>query len=225
MNGASSEGGGGGASGGTQSGAPIHLPKGPLHRLSPGPKLGGLIVFAVLGLALRGRLLGELGGLIATAAFVATGVAFALLAGMRAQDILRVARRFAVIAVLLFAFQTWQSGWHQAVEVVGGLFALVLAASAFTASTAVADLLDTITRALGPLRRFGVRPERVALAFSLVITSIPTLFGIAHETRAAAQARGLDRSPRALLVPFALRTVAHAQLAGEALAARGLGDD
>ena len=38
------------------------------------------------------------------------------------------------------------------------------------------------------------------------------------ETRAAAKARGLERSPRALLVPFALRTVSHAQLTGEALA-------
>lgn len=197
---------------------------GPLHRLPPGPKLVGLILFAVLVLALRGRLLGELGGLLATAAFLAASVALALLAGMRSREILRVARGFALVAALLFAFQTWQSGWQQATEVVGGLFALVLAASAFTASTAVADLLDTVTRALGPLRRLGVRPERVALAFSLVITSIPTLLGIAHETRAAAKARGLERSPRALLVPFALRTVSHAQLTGEALAARGLAD-
>lgn len=204
--------------------APIHHRTAPLRRLSPGPKLIGLVLFAAFVLALRGRVPGEIGSLIATTAFLTAGIALALLAGMREREILRIVRGFALVAVLLFAFQTWQSGWQQATEVVGGLFALVLAASAFTASTAVADLLDTITRALGPLQRFGVQPERVALAFSLVITSIPTLFGIAHETRAAAKARGLECSPRALLVPFALRTVSHAQLTGEALAARGLGD-
>ena len=86
-------------------------------------------------------------------------------------------------------------------------------------------MLDTITWSLGPLRRFGVRPERVALSFSLMITAIPSILGIARETRAAARARGLDRDPRALVVPLAIRTVAHAQLTGQALQARGIGED
>lgn len=108
---------------------------------------------------------------------------------------------------------------------VGTLFALILAASSLTASTAVDDMLDTIVWALRPLRPVGVHPERVALAFSLVLTSIPTVLGLAHETRAAAKARGLEHSPRAYVVPFVLRVVAHAQLTGEALQARGIADD
>jgi biotin transport system permease protein len=135
-----------------------------------------------------------------------------------------VGRRFALVAIPLFAFQAWQHGWERGFEVVGDLFALILAASAVTASTAVEDMIDTITWALGPLRGLGVKPDRVALSFSLVIRAIPSILGIASETREAARARGLERDPRALLVPFVVRTVAHAHATGEALAARGIVD-
>ena len=41
----------------------------------------------------------------------------------------------------------------------------------------------------------------------------------------AARARGLDRNLRAYATPLVLRMVAHARHTGEALQARGLGDD
>ncbi len=87
-------------------------------------------------------------------------------------------------------------------------------------------MLDAIIRGLGPFRRIGVNPERVALAFSLMIRADPRRsLEIAHETRAAAKARGLERNPRALLTPMVIRTVAHAYETGAALHARGIGDD
>lgn len=188
-----------------------------LHRMRPGAKLLGLFMFATAAVALRS----------VPSAIIALALALilSLIAGMRWRALLRVASRFAVIGAILFVFQAWQNGWQQGFAVVGTLFALILAASALTASTAVDDTIDTITWVLRPLRPLGVQPERVALAFSLVLRAIPTILGVAHETQAAARARGLERSPRARLVPFVLRTVAHAQLTGEALAARGLGDD
>jgi len=103
--------------------------------------------------------------------------------------------------------------------------ALVVAATVFTATTPLDQLLDAIVRGLRPLRRVGVNPDKVALAFSLMIRAVPDVLDLAHETRDAARARGLERDPRALLVPMALRTVAHAQATGDALTARGLGDD
>ena len=42
-----------------------------------------------------------------------------------------------------------------------------------------------------------------------------------QETRDAARARGLERNPRAVLIPAAVRMVAHARATGDALAARG----
>ncbi|WP_025134639.1 energy-coupling factor transporter transmembrane protein EcfT [Leucobacter sp. PH1c] len=190
---------------------------GPLHRLRPGAKLLGLLAFATIVVSLRGA--------TSTVILLGAAVLLAVLAGLRGRDFWRVARGFALIAIPLFAFQAWQQGWERGVEVVGDLFALILAASAVTASTAIDDLLDTLTWALGPLRPLGVDPERVAFAFSLVIRAIPSLLELAAETRAAARARGLERSPRARLVPFVIRSVAHAQLTGEALVARGIGDD
>ncbi|MBL3680553.1 CbiQ family ECF transporter T component [Leucobacter chromiireducens] len=195
-----------------------YLPgSGPLHRLRPGAKLLGLFVFATTVVLLRGP--------VATGIALGIAILLALLAGLRGRDFWRVLRGFALIAVPLFAFQAWQHGWERGVEVVGDLFALILAASAVTASTAVDDMLDTVAWALRPLRPFGVHPERVAFAFSLVIRAVPSILDIAHETQAAARARGLERSPRARLVPLVLRSVAHAQLTGEAMTARGIGDD
>lgn len=189
----------------------------PLHRMRPGAKLLGLFVFGACAVAFR--------SVPTSLVALVLGVALALLSGMRAADLLRVGRRFAIVGVLLFAFQAWQRGWEHGLAVVATLLALLLAASALTASTAADELIDTIVWLLRPLRRFGVRAEQVALAFSLTIRSIPIVLGQARETRAAAKARGLERSPRAYLIPFVLRVVAHAQLTGEALQARGLGDD
>lgn len=189
---------------------------GPLHRLRPGAKLLGLLVFAAVVVWVPGA--------PSAATALAVAVALAIVAGLRGADFWRVSRGFLLIAIPLFLFQSWQQGWERGFEVVADLFALILAASAVTASTPLEDMLDTITWSLSPLRRFGLPPERVALAFSLMITAIPSILGIAHETRAAARARGLERNPRALVVPLALRTVAHAQLTGQALAARGIGE-
>lgn len=193
-----------------------HPGPGPLHRLRPGSKLLGLFLFGVAVVAAPGW----------APALVALGIGFALALGarLRGRALLRPLLAFAPVGLLLFAFQWWQHGWEQAVEVVAGLLALILAASAFTASTAIDDMLDTIVRTLGPLRRLGVSPERVALAFSLAIRTIPHAFELARETRDAARARGLDRSARAFAVPFALRMVLHARDTGAALHSRGLGD-
>lgn len=195
-----------------------YIPRiGPPHRLRPGLKLLGLFLFATAVIWVRG----------APSSAIALGIAIlvAILAGLRGRDLWRVLSRFLFVAVPLFVFQVWQQGWDRGFEVVGDLFALILAASAVTASTSVEAMLDTVTWALSPLRRFGVDPDRVALTFSLMITAIPSILSIAQETRAAARARGLGRSPRALVVPLAIRTVAHAQLTGQALQARGIGEE
>jgi biotin transport system permease protein len=101
---------------------------------------------------------------------------------------------------------------------------VVLAATLATATTPADHMLDALTRALGPVRRVGGSPETVALAVGLMLRAVPALMRTGTEVREAARARGLDHNPKALLVPFAVRTVARARLTGEALAARGLGD-
>ena len=197
----------------------------PLHRLRAGAKLLSLFLFgiAVIAIPVIVRAGGGPGWIVSLAA-LGFGIALTITAGLRAPEIGRVLRGFALIGILLFAFQTWQRGWEFGVEVVGGILALILAASAVTASTAIDDMLDTLTAAMRPLRPLGVSPDRVALAFALAIRLLPLAFQLATETREAARARGLERNPRALLVPFVLRMVAHSHRTGAALQARGLDD-
>lgn len=186
------------------------------HRLPTGGKLLGLVLLGVGVVALPGPWAPLVALLVALAVTLHAGVPMRTLAlGLRP---------LLVLLVVVAAFQSWQRGWPVAVEVVATTLTLVVLATTFTATTPTDDLLDTVTRIAGVLRPLGVDPERVALAFSLTISSIPAVMTLFEQTREAAKARGLERSPRATLAPFAVRTVAHAHDVGDALAARGLGD-
>jgi biotin transport system permease protein len=188
-----------------------------LHRIPAGPKLGLLALFSVATVVVP--------GVWTALGFLAAAIALAAWVRMPLRSTVRALRPLLLVVVLVTAFQVWQRGWPTAIHVVAGLLAVVIAALTFTASTSIDSMLDAIVRGLGPFRRIGVNPERVALAFSLMIRAIPGIIEIAYETRAAAKARGLERNPRALLTPMVIRTVAHAYETGAALHARGIGDD
>ncbi len=187
------------------------------HRLPVGAKLGILFVLSILAVVFRGPE-------TTTALLVAAPVG-CLIAGVRLRRAARALRGVLIAMTLLAAFQAWQRGAEHAYVVVGALVALVLMATIFTTTTSVERMIDAITRWLEPFRRFGVRPDLVALAFSLMIRGIPLTLEIASETRDAARARGLERNPRAYLTPLVIRVVAHARATGDALHARGIGDD
>lgn len=188
-----------------------------LHRLPAGAKLLGMMAASIVVIVLRGPLTGA-GALVVALGLVAWS-------GMGLAATLRALRSLLLLGLLLGLYHLLQRNWALATEQVTDLVALILLATVVTATTPVDAMLDAIVRGLGPLRRVGVVPERVALAFSLVLRSVPLTLAIASETVDAARARGLGRSPRALLTPMVIRTVAHARQTGEALHARGLGDD
>ncbi len=187
-----------------------------LHRMPAGAKLLAMAPVSVVAVAFRS----------ATTSVVLLVAVAALLvvARVRLVLLLRTLRGLLVMMALITAYQVWQQGWQHAVTVVGALVGLILLATVLTVTTSVDEMLDTVTRAVGPFRRLGVDPELVALAFSLMIRGIPTTIELATETRQAAMARGLERNARALVTPMVLRTVAHARATGEALHARGVGD-
>lgn len=188
-----------------------------LHRIPAGPKLGLLFTYSIFVVALHGPW--------PPVGAIAFSIALAVWAGVPLRTLWRGLRPILLVVAVLGAFQLWQRGWPLATEIVATMLALVVAATVFTATTPMDTMLDAITRGLMPFRRFGVNPGKVALTFSLMIGAIPQIFTIAHETREAAKARGLERSARANLTPMVLRVVAHAHETGDALAARGLGDD
>lgn len=187
-----------------------------LHRLPAGAKLLGLIGASIVVVTLAGP------RTVAAELVVALAVVASSRMGWR--SLLRSLRGLLLVVTMLAAYLLWQQGWERAVESTGDLVTLVLLATVLTVTTPVDEMLDTITRALRPLRRVGVDPDGVALAFSLLLRGIPTTLQLADEARDAALARGLERDPRARLTPLVIRVVAHARATGDALHARGIHD-
>lgn len=188
----------------------------PVHRLGAGPKLAALFAVSLVVVLVRSPVL--------AVALVCAAFALAAVARLRLRPLLRQLRFVLLLTAMVVAYRAWQAGWDRAVETGGDLLGLVLLSTVVTATTPVDDILDVVVRCVEPFRRFGAHPERVALAFSLTLSAIPTTFEIAAQTRDAAAARGLERSPRARFVPLVIRVVARARATGEALDARGVGD-
>lgn len=187
-----------------------------LHRLPVGVKLAGLAALSLSIVLVR--------SMPASFVFLAVALLVALLARVRLGTLVRAARGVLLIAAFVGAMQWWWYGRDKAVETFVDLVTLSLAAVVVTATTPVNAMLDAFIRWIGPLRRVGVKPERVALGFGLAIQALPGTIALALETRDAARARGV-RHPRAFLTPFVIRVVARAHETGDALHARGIGDD
>ncbi len=188
-----------------------------VHRTGPGAKLGGLLVLGVLVMALK--------GVPASLALAAVPLGLAAVSRVPLRATARGAAPVLLTAALVLAYQSWARGWQAGLEIALDLVTIVLAASVLTATTRADHMLDTLSRAARPLRHVGLPPETFALAVSLMLRAIPALLETFGEVRDAARARGLERDPRALLAPAAVRTVARARATGDALAARGIGED
>ena len=151
-------------------------------------------------------------------------VAAYLLAGLPLRILLAQVRPLLWLLIVVGAFHVVVNSWERALVVVGVILLLVLLAGLVTLTTRTTELIDTLVRALGPVRRVGVDPERIGLLMALSIRSVPVVVGIAEEVRDAQRARGLTASPRAYAVPLIIRSLRHADALGEALIARGADD-
>lgn len=187
-----------------------------LHRLPVGAKLLGLAVISVSIVVLRGPLL--------AVGFLALALVLALVGRLDLAATARALRAVLVIAVLVALLQWWLFTLPRAVESLLDLVSLALVALTLTVTTPTTEILDAVVRWIRPLRGVGIDPDRVALTISMAIQALPGTLTLAQETRDAARARGLGRSPRAYLTPFVIRVVARAHETGDALKARGLGD-
>ncbi len=188
----------------------------PVHRAPAGLKL--LLLVAV----------GAVSFLLDTSWQVGTALGLVVLgylvAGLSAPTLLRQARPLLWLLLVVGAFHVLVTGWARALVVSGVILVLVLLAGLVTLTTRTTDLVDTLVRALGPLRRVGIDPDRVGLLLALSIRSVPVVVGIAEEVRDAQRARGRASTPRAYAVPLVSRSLRHADALGEALAARGVDD-
>jgi biotin transport system permease protein len=156
---------------------------------------------------------------------LAAAVAAWLSAGLGARRLMASWKLVLPLAVVLFTFQWWQQGPATATRIVANILLCFVAAGLLTATVPLERLLDAVASLARPFRRFGADPERFALAIAIMLRSIPVLAGAFAEVGDAARGRGLERSVRARTVPVVLAAVAYARRTGDALAARGLGDD
>ncbi|WP_020494887.1 energy-coupling factor transporter transmembrane component T family protein [Sciscionella marina] len=188
----------------------------PLHRAGAGWKLLGILALAIAAFVLRDPLwLGVL------AAVAVLGYPIARIPSRRC---LQSARTFGVLVVVVFALQWLLLGLDGAIVVGLRLVTALAAANLYTLTTRIVDVIGSVERGLGPLRRIGLRPERLGLLVGLTVQAVGTLAGIAGEVREAAKARDAGWSATAFAVPFLVRTLRHADELGEALAARGEGE-
>ena len=124
------------------------------------------------------------------------------------------------LLILFFVVQLWLNDWQAGLVVILRLAGIVLFAGLVTLTTKTSDMLAALERALMPLARFGVNPEKVSLAFSMVLRFIPVIAHVGHEIRDAQRARGLDKSIIALIVPLIIRTLKMADDVADAIEAR-----
>ena len=159
-----------------------------------------------------------------SAAVLAVLAGLFLVSGAGVKRLWRAVRPLAPVLVVIGLFQWWQLGGPTAARIVLNILVCVVAASLLTATTPVQRILDGVVHLARPFRRFGADPERFALTIGIMLRSIPFIAGTFADVRDSAKARGLERNPRALVLPVFITSVAYARQTGEALAARGLGE-
>ena len=188
----------------------------PLHRLPAGPKLAALVA------AGAGSVLVDTP--VQTAVALTAVLALYPVGQIPGRVLLGMVRPLLWVLVPLAMFQLVVVGGSRAAVLVGVILALVLLANLVTLTTRTTDLVDVIVVMCRPLRVVGVDPLRVGLVLNLAIRCVPLVVELAGEVREAQRARGLESSPRALVVPLLVRALRRADGLGEALVARDLVD-
>jgi biotin transport system permease protein len=195
----------------------IHEPgTSPLHRFAAGPKLLLVLATAVLTFVFS-----------SPSPLAAVVLATAALYGVARIPVRRcwqAARLVVPVVLAVFLLQWWMLDLDRAAVVCLRLLATLGAANLFTLTTKVDDLVTAVERGLHPIRRLGLRPDRIGLLVGLTLQAVAALSMIAAQTREAQLARNADRSVTAFAVPFLVRTLRHSDELGEALAARGVDD-
>ncbi|RLY94924.1 ABC transporter permease [Kocuria tytonicola] len=138
-------------------------------------------------------------------------------------------RRWAVslrplwfLVLLLSGYHLLTAGPARAADVVLSLLAVVALSRLLLTTTELPRLVDGLVVVCSPVRLLGADPERIGLAVSLMIRSVPWLFGVLSTLRDAAAARTVSPRATQLVTPAVIATVDYAHRTGEALAARGL---
>lgn len=189
----------------------------PLHRLPASAKLLGLLIGGLLVTVPRPN------ALLLGIAAACVAVLF-LIAGLGLAELARQIWGVRWILAFVLVGQLIFLPWYVAALSSARMLLAILLAALVTLTTRASDILEAIERGLRPLRRLGVRTERIALVLGMAIRAVPIITDLAAEVRDAQRARGVGYSVPAMVVPLLVGSLRHADDAADALAARGMDD-
>lgn len=188
----------------------------PLHRASAGLK--SLLLILAVGVTM------VVADPVTSIGIMCASLLLLLSTEPPAKPTLRAMSMIMIVAVLTVTFQLWRGDIARAIDVAADLTSIAALALAVSCSTPMESMLDLVSRMVRPFGRI-LPPETIGLMFALTLRAIPEAARIFIEARTAARARGLERDPRAVLIPGATRTVGFALQLGQALHARGIAEE
>lgn len=186
----------------------------PLHRAPAWAKLVGLAVLALAASLFPHTVWTALGALVVVLALYAIGGPGPVEFGCQLW-------RAKWIVVVLAVSQVIFLGPEAAIIGTTRVVAVVLLAALVTLTTPMGEMLETLERALEPLRRLGLDPWRVAFTVSLTIAAVPVIADLSRQIREARRARGVRLGLHGIVTLLVL-TLRHADDVADALTARGL---
>lgn len=187
------------------------------HRLGVGPKYLWFALLLLPALIVRDPALVVALVVVAAIPLLRLGVPVRLSIG--------VPWMLAVLLVVLAGYHGFTGSLATGITVVGTTLVALYASRLILFTTPLPTLIDALVSAARSFTRLGARPERFGLAVAILIRSVPYVAGAFGDVRAASRARGLDRNLTTALTPVVVSAVAYARRTGDALTARGLGDD
>ena len=188
-----------------------------VHRLPAGVKL---LVLAAVGVAS----VWVQRSWVAVVVALAVSVVGYLVARLRLRDWWRQLRPLLLVLLVTGLFHLIVTDWRRALAMTGIIAVLVVLAGLVTLTTRTEALVDAAVRAVGPLRRLGIDPQRVGLLLTLGIRCVPLVADLAQEVREAQIARRATWRADAFVVPLLVRALRRSDALGEALVARGVDD-
>lgn len=187
-------------------------PDSPLRRVSFGAKL---LFVTVTGVALT---------VWRTPAMLALTIALTVVlyfvARVPASAWWKTMRTVALFVVMLVLFQWWNGDLELGIRTAVQMLAMVSLAALITATTPFDEVISSVHRWAGPLRRFGADPDAIALTVGMTVRFIPMLSVAAAETSDALRARGVRPWPWRIMFPLVRRSLLLADDVGAALVAR-----
>jgi energy-coupling factor transport system permease protein len=220
-----------------------------VHRLTPTSKYLWLLALMVSGIASSSYL----GALLPFALALAAGAAARIPPSFLLRG-LKPLLPFLALTALLQALFSWPGDSSRVLAAYGPVsltarearLAIMIAIRAlslmtlvglFTSVTSEGETVHGIEDLLAPLRRLGLRPQRLALAVGIALRFVPIIAGELEAIVKAQASRGADfgtgrggpiakaRAYLPLFVPLTVRTLERAEALAEAMEARGYDEE